>query len=457
MRRLTRRRFLRSSTKTALGLSAASILAAPRHLYPAPSGGKLSLALIGAGGRGSTLVRGFLARGDCQLAYVCDIDPRRGRDLIEESRPNQPAPPGHVAEIQKVLDDRSVDAVIVATPDHWHSLASVMACQAGKHVYVEKPPSHNVWEGRKVVEAARKYRRVVQVGTQNRSAPYNREALDLIRGGALGKISLVKVFNLKSGGPYRAPADAPVPEGCDYDAWLGPAPKRPFHPGHFHGSWHAHWAYSGGDMADDGIHQLDLARWLVGKGYPRAVNGFGGKLAYPESDAEVPDTQAIAYEFDDLIMTFELAEWASYMDKIAGDIRMGAGFPYWPQCATRIEIYGTKAMMFVGRHGGGWQVFTKAKQMSRRGELVAERTGRFPDPEHKEDFIQAIRTGRAPSADIEEGHRSAVLVHLGNIVTRLGGRRIVFDEKTETIPGDEEANALLRREYRAPYVVPDPV
>jgi hypothetical protein len=195
----------------------------------------------------------------------------------------------------------------------------------------------------------------------------------------------------------------------------------------------------------------------VGKKYPKAVNGFGRKLAYPESDAEVPDTQTLAYEFDDLIMTFELSGWASYMDKIAGDIRMGAGFPYWPQCATRIEIYGTKAMMFVGRHGGGWQIFTKAKQMSRAGELVAERTGRFPDPEHKEEFIQAIKADRMPSADIEEGHRSAVLVHLGNIVTRLGGRRVSFDEKTETIPDDREANALLKREYREPYVVPEQV
>ncbi len=183
----------------------------------------------------------------------------------------------------------------------------------------------------------------------------------------------------------------------------------------------------------------------------------GGKLAYSESDAEVPDTQVASFDFGDLVMTFELSQWAQYMDKIAGDIREGGGFPYWPQCATRIEIYGTKAMMFVGRHGGGWQVFTNAKRQSRQCELVAQELGKFPDPEHKQNFVEAIRGDTLPSADIEEGHRSAVLVHLANIATRLGGRRLIFDEKTETIAGDREANALLKRECRSPFVIPEEV
>lgn len=450
MKRVTRRRFLKLST-------AAAVWTSGSYLRGGAPGEKLVLAAVGVGGRGSTLVRGFAARPDIELAYICDLDPRRGGDLVKELTAKQGKAPQRVLELRRVLDDKGVDAVVVATPDHWHGLATILACQAGKHVYVEKPPSHNVWEGRKMVEAARRYKRVVQCGTQNRSAPYNRKALEYISSGALGKVHLCKVFNLKSGGPFRASPDGPPPEGVDYDTWLGPAPKRPFNPGHFHGGWHAYWAYSGGDMADDGIHQLDLARWLLGKGYPKAVLCTAGKLAYPQSDAEVPDTQVATYEFDDVLMTFELTQWAPYMDKIAGDIRDNDLFPYWPQCATRIELYGTKGLMYVGRHGGGWQVFTSGKKPSRPGELVAQAFGRFPDPEHKENFVQAIRSGQLPSADIEEGHRSAVLVHLANIAARLGGRRLVFDSTTETITGDKEASALLKRDYRAPFVIPEEV
>lgn len=447
---IQRRSFLK---EVSLGAAA---LALPEPARAVPAGDKVVLAAIGLGGRCSTLVRGFASRPDVEFAYLCDVDGSRGGDLLRHLQ-SRGGSPKRVSDMRRVLDDKAVDGVIVGTPDHWHGLGTILACQAGKHVYVEKPPSHNVWEGRKMVEAARRYRRVVQVGTQNRSAPYVKEALEFIRADKLGTVHLIKVFNLKQGGPWKAPGDGPAPAGVDYDAWLGPAPKRAFSAAHFHGSWHAWWTYSGGDMADDGIHQLDIARWLSGKDYPRAVAASGGKLAHPQSDAEVPDTQVVTYEFDGLLMTFELSHWASYMDKIAGDIRDGDLFPHWPQCATRIEVYGTKAMMFLGRHGGGWQVFTRAKQMSRPGELVAQASGRFPDPPHQADFVDAIRSERLPNGDIEEGHRSAVMVHLANIATRLGGRRLAFDARTESIPGDPEASRLLKREYRAPYVIPEMV
>ncbi len=452
---MERREFL-SASLAGLATGAAA-LALPRPSRAAAPGDKVILAAIGLGGRCSTLVQGFSSRPDVEFAYLCDVDPRRGGDFLRHLSSTQKHAPARVSDFRRALDDQAVDAVIIGMPDHWHGPGTIYACQAGKHVYVEKPPSHNVWEGRKMVEAARRYRRVVQVGTQNRSAPYVRKALEYLKSGALGKVHLLKVYNLKSGGPFRAAGESPQPEGLDYDAWLGPAPRRPFSLSHFHGTWHAWWAYSGGDMADDGIHQLDIARWLAGKDYPRAVTASGGKLAYPQSDAEVPDTQVVTFEYDDLLMTFELTGWAPYMDKIAGDIRNGAGSPYWPQCATRIELYGTQGLMVLGRHGGSWQVFHKAKQQSRQGELVAEERGRFPDPEHQADFIDAIRNDRRPNADIEEGHRSAVLVHLANIATRLGGRRLAFDAKTETIVGDPEANALVKRDYRKPYDVPDMV
>ena len=448
---ISRRKFL---TTAGAGLSA--IVAAPAiAARPLGASDKIVLAAIGVGGRSSTLISGFASRSDVHFATLCDVDPGRGGDMMKLLTEKQGAAPQRVQEMRRVLDDKSIDAVVIGTPDHWHGPASIFACQAGKHVYVEKPPSHNVWEGRKMVEAARRYKRVVQVGTQNRSAPYAQKALEYIQKGELGKIHLCKVYNLKSGGPFRAEGESAAPPGVDYDAWLGPAPKRAFSRSHFHGSWHAWWAYSGGDLADDGIHQLDLARWLCGKESPRSVVATGGKLAFPDSDAEVPDTQLVQYDFGDLLMTFEQTGWAPYMDKIAGDIRNGAGSPYWPQCATRIELYGTKGLMLFGRHGGSWQAFHKSKAQSRQGELVAQELGRFPDAEHQADFLDAIRHNRRSNADVEEGHRSATLVHLANISTRLGGRRLEFDGKSETIVGDAEAAAFLKREYRAPYVVPE--
>jgi predicted dehydrogenase len=414
----------------------------------------VTIASIGVGGRGSSLLRGFLARGDVECAYICDLDPARGGDCMKEVERRTGKKARRVLDYRRVFDDRGVDAVVVATPDHWHGPATVYACQAGKHVYVEKPPCHNIWEGRKMVEAARRYRRVVQVGTQNRSAPYNQKAVEYIRSGKLGKIHLCKVYNLKSGGPggpFREPPDSKCPQGVDYDRWLGPAPLRPFNRAHWHGGWHHYWRYSGGDAADDGSHQIDLARWLIGKEYPKSVAGMGGRIAFPGDDGEVPDTQTATFEFDGLLMTFELAQWAPYMFKTPGRIRFGDEFPNWLQNATRIELYGTRGLMVVGRHGGGWQVFTQDAR------VVAKEPGRFPDDAHKENFIGAVRGQNPPSADIEEGHKSAILLHLANIAARLGGRRFAFDAKTETIPGDPGANALVKRVYRSPYTIPEAV
>ncbi|MCP4643272.1 MAG: Gfo/Idh/MocA family oxidoreductase, partial [bacterium] len=211
------------------------------------------------GGRGCLLGRTFAALPNVELAYICDLDESRGRRMGRELDKIQGTKPKRVNDMRRILEDKDVDGVIVATPEHWHGLATVWACQAGKDVYVEKTPAHNIWEGRKMVEAARKYKRVVQVGTQNRSAAYLKEAREYIQSGALGDIPFCRVHNLKGGTPYTEPADSSVPRGVDYDMWLGPAPKRSFNKGHFHGGERVHWVYSGGDMADDGIHQLDVA------------------------------------------------------------------------------------------------------------------------------------------------------------------------------------------------------
>jgi predicted dehydrogenase len=452
---LDRRRFLARSAQAGIGLAATSALGA----RTTPASEKIVLAAIGCGGRMSSLIEGFTARSDVDFAYVCDLDARRAAAAASAVAGRHGKAPSCATDFRRVLDDKAVDAVVVATPDHWHGPATVFACQAGKDVYVEKPASHNVFEGRRMVEAARKYGRVVQVGTQCRSARYVRTALDYIRSGKLGSVHLVKVFNLKSGGPFQKGEDSAPPVGFDHEVWLGAAPRRPYNSTTFRGGWHAYWDFSGGDLADDGVHQLDIARWLIGKDFPTSVQATGGNLAFKD-DREAPDTQVVAYEFGDLIMTFELTQWAPYMDKIAGDVRQGETthlFPYWPQCATRIELYGTKGLMYLGRHGGGWQVFGRAKTQSRPGELIAQDYGMVPEVPHKEDFLHCIRTRETPHADIEEGHRSAALVHLANISTRLGGRKLHFDPKTETFPGGDDANRLLRRQNRTPFSIPDAV
>ncbi len=445
----TRRHFLERSTATVVGFGAAAF-AMPRRARAVPASEKVVMAAIGIGGRCSSLIDGFLERGDVRFATLCDVNPKRDRLLAMRKRIEEAggARPAYEKDYRKVLDDPSIDAVIVATPDHWHAPLTVFACQAGKDVYVEKPPSHNVWEGRMMANAARRHERVVQVGTQNRSAPYVMAALEAIRGGELGKIHLTKVYNLKSGGPFRRGPDGSPPEGMDYDTWLGPAPERPFNSTIYHGGWHQYWDFSGGDLADDGIHQLDIARWLTGTRLPRSVHSTGGRFAFPD-DRETPDTQVVSFKYDDMVMTFELTQYAPYMRKTNGQIRRGKAFPYWPQNSTRIELYGSKNLMILGRHGGGWQIFTGD------GKVVKESYGMFPDAPHKENFIRCIKSRERPSADAEEGHLSAALVHLANISYRLGGRRLTVDPDTETIIGDRRASRLLRRNYRGRFGVPE--
>lgn len=451
MRQLNRRYFLSASARGVLGASAgAAALAKSKSARAVSANEKVVLALIGLGGRGTSLVRNFARHPNVEIAYLCDLDQNRAPKLPRQVASIQGKEPKRVYHYRDVFSAPEVDGVIVATPDHWHGPLAIYACQAGKDVYVEKPPCHNVWEGRKIVEAARKYKRIVQVGTQNRSAPYVHKALELIRSGALGDIRLCKVFNLKSGGPYRKRPDSETPKGLDFYTWLGPAPVRPFNQGILRGGWHSYWDYSGGDMADDGVHQLDIARWLVGKDFPKAVHCSGGNLAF-DDDREVPDTQVVTYEFDGLVMTFELSQWAPYMSKTPGSIRDNDAFPYWPQNATRIELYGTKQMMILGRHGGGWQVFTSD------GKVTEQEFGRRGDTPHRDNFVECIRSRALPNGDIEEGHRSAALVHLANISYRVGCRKLIFDAKTERIVGDEEANRLLKRTYREPFVIPDQV
>jgi len=456
MSTLNRRAFLDRSKQVGLGLAAgATILSNAQSVWATPANNKVTLGCIGVGGRGNNLWDGFVSRGDCRIAWVADADLHRAEAVAAAIAKKQPGkPPKAVQHFRKVLDAKGVDAVVIATPDHWHALATVLACQAGKDVYVEKPPTQNGWEGRKMVEAARKYHRIVQVGTQNRSAPYNMAARKYIEDGKLGKIHFCRVFNQKEWPNFPAVADSDPPAGFDWDLFNGPAPEAKFNT-NFRHNWHHFWRYSGGDIINDGIHQLDLARWLLGVEYPKSVYSTGARFE-KEGVAETPDTQVALFDFDDMLVSFELTLTTPYMLKISPIIRQSdTEFPYWPQCATRIEIYGTKGLMVVGRHGGGWQVFDRPKLHD--GVITAQKKGKFPDPEHKENFVQCIRSRKLPNADIEKGHRSTLLAHLANISYRVGGQRLSFDAETEKIVGNDEALKLYKREYRKPYVIEDEV
>jgi predicted dehydrogenase len=454
MAQLDRRQFLNRGAQSALAAAAGSCLLAGEPARAATPNEKIVLAVVGVRGRGGMLGVDFAKRPDCEVAYVCDVDANllgpRGK-AIEEA---QGRAPRLVQDFRRALEDKSVDAIVVATPDHWHALATVWGCQAGKDVYVEKPASHTPWEGRKMVEAARHYNRVVQLGTQNRSAPYNLHAKAYLDSGKLGKVHLVRVYNQKGWANARPLPDRQPPAGFDYDMWTGPAPQAPYNE-NYHNGWNHFWRFSGGDIINDGVHQLDLARWLIGRDYPKTVYCVGGRFD-EEGVFETPDTQVAVYEFDNLVMTFELTLYTPYMIKSDPEVRNRADlYPYWPQNAERIEIYGSEGLMYVGRHGCGWQVYDRPK--SRQPVLVAAEHGTFPDPEHKENFCQAIRSRSLPSADIEEGHKSTLLCQFANISYRLGGQKLLIDPETETCQGNPAANALLKREYRSPYVIPDRV
>jgi predicted dehydrogenase len=448
---INRRQFLE---RTLGGGAGVALGAAHAGLAPTtkavPASDKVVVGMMGVGDRGTFLTQLFASRRDVYVAYICDVDTRKFARAVKVVADLQAGKPKVVGNFERILEDRGVDALVCATPDHWHALATVLACQAGKDVYVEKPPSHDIWEGRKMVEAARKYRRVVQVGLQNRSSSYARSARELIESRKLGGIHLARVFNMVSRQPVEDTPDSPAPAGLDWDMWLGPAALRPYNP-----KWlkRAFWDLNGGNITDDGIHQLDLARMVLGVSYPRSVHHSGGKLSFRDI-AEVPDTMLVTYEYDGLTLVFEETWWTPYMKKIPESVRENKDvFPDWfPFIGTRIELYGDQGLMLLGRHGGGWQIFDVdgqkiATDKQKHSEMQAA---------HVDNFVSCIRTREKSHADIEEGHTSATLCHIANISYRLGNRTLHFDPATERFD-DKDANQYLRRSYRAPWVMPEKV
>jgi predicted dehydrogenase len=413
---------------------------------------KVVIGFIGVGGRGSFLLSVFLQRPDVEIAYICDVARERreaGVKMVEAATGRQPKA---VEDLRQVLDDRHVDGVVVATPDHWHALATVMACQAGKDVYVEKPATQNIWEGRKAVEAARKYHRVVQVGMQNRSSTYGATAREHVRSGKLGDIHLVRVYNMLGRARLQKGLDTVTPDGLNWDMWLGPAPQRPFNTA-YRRNWYYFWDYGSG-FFDDAVHQFDFARMVIDKGFPNSVHHAGGNLSFKD-DAEPPDTTVATYQYDSLTIVLEQTWWTPYMLKTPEAIRQSeTAYPdFYPFNGMKVEIFGTQGMMILGRHGAGWQLFD---QNGQKIEQEKQTHGKM-QAAHIGNYIECIRTRKQPNADIEHGHISASCGHIANISYRLENRRLNFDAATETFVNDEEANRYLKRTYREPWVIPEQV
>ena len=405
---------------------------------------KVILALIGAGGRGSQVI---LSLKQCtenvEVKYVCEVDDQRGGSVIRELGKLQGYEPKRVADMRKVFDDKDVDAVVITTPEHWHALASIMACEAGKDVYVEKNVCLTLDEGRRMIEAAARHKRVVQCGTQNRSGDYAFAARDYIASGELGNIVTVKAYCMLPGTrEWILKPDSPAPEGLDWDAWLGPAEMVPYNVSR-HKAWSDWWAYSGGAaMSGDASHVIDLARMALGDPpIPRAIYCAGGRVIFNDK-RDIPDNQTVVFDMERYTISLESSQYGDYMQKTPHDVRFSEKFPEWRNNSTRIEIYGTKGFMFLGRHGGGWQVFGENMK------LLAEKTGYFPDEKHHRNFIESIRKRKTPNASIEQGVLSASMINLANLSYRSGKKLIRIDPKTGDIIGNDEAVALDKRTYR---------
>jgi len=414
---------------------------------------KIVLALIGAGGRGTGMIIGIQRDNPgVEVKYVCDVDNSRGGRAIAELERQQGFRPARVVDMRRVFDDKDVDAVVIATPEHWHALATIWACQAGKDVYVEKDISLTITEGRKMIEAAEKYKRVIQCGTQNRSAPYSFSARDYIKSGKLGEVVLVKAYCMLPGAsPWVLKADEDVPDGLDWDLWLGPARKVPYNVSR-HRAWYDWWEYSGGlAFAGDASHVLDLARLVVGDPpHPKSVYCAGGRVLY-DDNRDIPDYQTITFDYDNFPLTCESSIYGNYLSKSPTEVRFGDKFPDWRTNATRIEIYGTEGLMYLGRHGGGWQV------ISDDSRVIAGDHGYFPDAVHQKDFIKSIRSRSIPNGDILQGHYSSALIHMANLSYRVGKKHLYFDGDKEVFTNSKEANILERGSYREGFKIPDKV
>lgn len=449
MSMMKRRSFLKGSLGAAAGIAALHAGAG------AQANDKVVVGVMGLGGRGRSLLTSLVKLDDVHIKYICDADTRTAGAAAEIVIEGHDYRPEFVQDFRKMLDDPEVDAIVVATSDRWHALATIMACQAGKDVYVEKPHSMSIWDGQQMIAAGRKYERLIQVGMQTRSGPYLQTALDYINSGKLGDIMLARVYLMQAGGPNMPAPEQPVPEGLDYDLWCGPSPMLPYRPGRW---FQNYWDFYNGELTGDLIHQVDLARLLIGKKAPNSVFSAGGVYRFNDG-REQPDTQFTTLEFDKITMMIEGGFWCPYNHRIVS-LPDKTKFPDWQFSATKIEVLGTEGIMFFGRHGGGWEVY-EGDAKAHASKPVASDISQYKwdemTPVHFAHFFQCIRERKAPNADVADSHLSMNLCHLANLSNRLGNQKLNWDAANERFIDNDDANKLLRANYREPWVIPETV
>ena len=433
-----RRQFLATAAASGLAVGLRSpIFAAPAVQT---SGGKpgadIRVACVGVRGKGSHHMAGLQAVPGVKLVALCDIDAAVLDAKASAVEKRTKTKLKRFADYRRLMDDQEIDAVSIATCNHTHTLIAIGALQAGKDVYVEKPCSHNIWEGRQLVAAARKYGRMCQHGTQGRSSPAIREAVDKLRAGVIGEVYMARGLCFKWRPTIGRHADAPAPAGVDYDLWLGPAPARPFNPNRFHYNWHWNWDYGNGDLGNQGVHEMDIARWGLGVGLPKKINAAGGHFLF-DDDQETPNTLVTTFEYPEQkkLLVFEVRPWITNHE----------GFAEGAANEVGVTFYGSEGYMQV-------KYFDYKTFLGKNHEPGPSAKAA---PNEYERFVNAVRSRNRDDlgVDIEDGFLSSCLCHLGNIAYRVG-RTVVFDPASETFPGDAQANAHLSRKYRAPFVVP---
>lgn len=428
MTEINRRDFL--GTTAAVGS-----IALGAHLVEAASELKpVRIAICGVRNRGKQLLPYFTSYSHVEVKYLCDPDADVVAPALKLLKEKGLPEPKVVTDFRVALDDPEIDAIVVATPDHWHALATVWACQAGKDVYVEKPASHNPVEGRRMVEAARKYERIVQVGTQRRSAADFTEAVNLVRSGEIGDVHMCRTW-ISSKRPDIGHVEvSEPPANLDFNMWAGPVPNPEYKTNLVHYDWHWRWAYGTGESGNNGIHALDIARWGMGIEYPKHVTS-GGDVYFFEDDQETPDTQVCLFDTDQGLLQWEHRTWDADKKGLENE-------------SYGVLFYGTKGSLLC--RSAGWTLYN-GKKVVKTGEPDRKR-----EYKHVGNFLDCIASRELPNADIEVGHRSTLLTQLANIALRTRSS-IEFDGETETIVNNPAATALLGREYREGFVMPEEV
>lgn len=428
MSEASRRSFLRQVGGTSLACAMTSTVA---HAAGAT---RTKIALIGTGGMGTYHIRRLAARDDVELAWLCDVDRKRVEAAGGVVQAAGKSAPRLTGDLRDVLRDDSVEAVFIATPDHWHAPAAILGLDAGKHVYVEKPCCHNIREGQLMAEAVKRSGKMLQVGTQSRSTGFVREAIERIRAGEIGEVMVAKAWNSQRRSSIGRSQPSTPPANLDFDTWQGPVPRTPFRSNMLHAIWRWWYDYGCGDIGNDGVHDIDVALWGLGvETHPDRVSCLGGKYAF-DDDQQFPDTQYAIFEYDP-----EDGDSSIGTRQLIYEQRIWSPYPL-EGYENGAAFYGTKGQLVMG-HTSGWKMYGP------RNKLVAEGRGRADLDAHHTNFLDCVRSGKpALNADIAVGHRAATIAHLANISQRLG-RNLTFDPRTETFAEDTAANAMLARRY----------